>query len=153
MNIYISSDHAGFDLKNVLVKYIADMGHEVVDMGPSVYDESDDYPDLIAPLATKISSLARNGAHTLGIIIGGSGQGEAIVANRFSHVRAGVLNSEDIELVRLMREHNDANVLSIGARFVSTDFAKEAVSVFIDTPFSSDPRHDRRIKEIDKDCK
>jgi ribose 5-phosphate isomerase B len=153
MNVYISSDHAGFELKNILVQYMQELGSTVIDMGPTELHETDDYPDLIAPLASKISTLAGEGQPAIGIILGGSGQGEAIVANRFSRVRAGVLNCDNLELVRLMREHNDANILSIGARFVSTDTAKVAVKIFLQTPFSHDPRHERRIKEIDIECK
>ena len=152
MQILISSDHAGFELKNSLVQYLDSLGHSVEDMGPSAYDESDDYPDLIAPLASKISSSNIGTDSLLGIIIGGSGQGEAIVANRFSGVRAGVLNCDNLELVSLMRQHNDSNIISLGARFVAPDIAKAAVKLFIETEFSADPRHERRIKEIDKEC-
>ncbi len=153
MNIYISSDHAGFELKNILVEFIASLGHTPIDMGPETLNESDDYPDLIAPLAAHISKTAREGKHEFGIILGGSGQGEAIVANRFAGVRAGVLNCDNLELVTLLRQHNDANILSLGARFLSDDVAKRAVQLFLETPFSHDPRHERRIKEIDTECK
>ena len=153
MQILISSDHAGFELKNILTDYVAELGHTITDMGPIEYNESDDYPDLIAPLASKISSSAEGTDSLLGIIIGGSGQGEAIVANRFSDVRAGVLNCHNLELVSLMRQHNDANIISIGARFVSSDIAKQAIKLFIETAFSRDTRHERRIKEIDIECK
>ena len=152
MNILISSDHAGFELKNSLVEFLASAGYNVEDMGPSLFDESDDYPDLIAPLASKISVAKEGTESMLGIIIGGSGQGEAIVANRFSGVRAGVFNCDNLELVKLLREHNDANIIYIGARFVTLDIAKAAVKLFIETEFSHDPRHERRIKEIDIDC-
>ena len=150
-NIYIASDHAGFSLK----KYLKDnlkSDYNFIDMGADIYNESDDYPDLIAPLAVKISNHERNGEKTFGIIIGGSGQGEAIVANRFLGVRAGVYNTENLELVKLMREHNDANIISFGARFVSDLHALEAVKLFLETEFSQDPRHERRIKEIDIEC-
>jgi ribose 5-phosphate isomerase B len=153
MKILISSDHAGFELKNILSAYVENLGHSVLDLGPVEYDESDDYPDLIAPLASKISSSGENTNHLLGIIIGGSGQGEAIVANRFSGVRAGILNCENLELVTLMRQHNDANIISIGARFVSPEIARQAIKLFIETAFSRDTRHERRIKEIDIECK
>lgn len=153
MQILISSDHAGFELKNILSDYVESLGHSVLDLGPTLYDESDDYPDLIAPLASNISSSNKNTDQILGIIIGGSGQGEAIVANRFSGVRAGVFNCENLELVKLMRQHNDANIISIGARFVSSDMAKQASKLFIETAFSRDTRHERRIKEIDIECK
>jgi ribose 5-phosphate isomerase B len=152
MNIYISSDHAGFELKNTLVDFISSLGHTPIDMGPETLIESDDYPDLIAPLAAHISKKASQGVHEFGIILGGSGQGEAMVANRFAGVRAGVLSCDTLELVVLLREHNDANILSLGARFISEETAKRAVQLFIETPFSHDERHTRRIKEIDMEC-
>lgn len=152
MKLYFSSDHAGHTLRKALMEYTRTLGYEVIDFGPETLDESDDYPDFIAPLAAALSIEEKKGAHVRGIILGGSGQGEAMVANRFGHVRAGVLASETIDIVRLLREHNDANVLSIGARFISEDFAKRAVQVFLETEFSHDSRHERRIKEIDIDC-
>jgi ribose 5-phosphate isomerase B len=152
MNIYLSSDHGGFELRNTLETYLISLGYTVTDMGPESYDASDDYPDMIAPLAALVSEKAKKGEEVFGIILGGSGQGEAIVANRFSHVRAGVFNYDNLELVKLLRDHNDANVLSLGARFLSEDTAKQAVKLFIETPFSHDERHERRIKEIDMDC-
>ena len=152
MKLYFSSDHAGFEMKNTLIEYTKSLGYTVEDMGAFTLDDSDDYPDLIAPLASQISNDQKNNLNSLGIILGGSGQGEAIVANRFAGVRAGVLNCENIELVTLLREHNDANVLSIGARFISNDFAKYSVKTFIETEFTHDPRHERRIKEIDIEC-
>jgi ribose 5-phosphate isomerase B len=153
MTVYIASDHAGFEMKNKLVSFVKGLGYEVVDMGPAAYDETDDYPDMIAPLATKISHTASVGEMNMGIILGGSGQGEAIVANRFARVRAGVINSNNFELVTLLREHNDANVISLGARFLSQEEAETAVRMFLETKFSNDPRHERRIKEIDVECK
>jgi ribose 5-phosphate isomerase B len=152
MNIYIASDHAGFEMKEFLLKELSKNDNTVIDLGADSFDESDDYPDLISPLAVQISSDAKNNLHSFGIILGGSGQGEAMVANRFSHVRAGVYNSENLELLKLLRQHNDANVLSLGARFISNSHALEAVKLFITTDFSHDPRHERRIKEIDLDC-
>lgn len=153
MTVYIASDHAGFEMKNKLVSFVRGLGYEIVDMGPSSYNETDDYPDMIAPLAIKISHTAGVGEMNIGIILGGSGQGEAIVANRFARVRAGVINSNNFELVRLLREHNDANVISLGARFLSQEEAETAVKMFLETKFSHDSRHERRIKEIDIECK
>ena len=155
MKIYFASDHAGFEMKKILVEYVRSLGHDTEDLGAFTHDDSDDYPDMIAPLATQISQMTKNiesADRAIGIILGGSGQGEAIVANRFAGVRAGVINNENIELVKLLREHNDANVLSLGARFISPEFAMLAVKTFIDTEFSHDPRHERRIKEIDREC-
>ena len=152
MKIYFASDHAGFVMKTTLMEHATTLGNMAEDMGAYTLNDSDDYPDFIAPLGLQISQDAKNGDQSFGIILGGSGQGEAIVANRFAHVRAGVLNSENIELVTLLRQHNDANILSIGARFVSLKFAQLALKTFIETDFSHDARHERRIKEIDKDC-
>ncbi|MBU0722620.1 RpiB/LacA/LacB family sugar-phosphate isomerase [Patescibacteria group bacterium] len=167
MKIYIGSDHAGFELKNKLVAFLEGGNkYEVIDLGPHHYDKQDDYPELIAPVAQAVS-LDKNAK---GIIIGGSGQGEAIVANRFKGIRAVVfygtgeqlnlLNSskkeEDSEIIKLSRAHNDANILSLGARFLDDNEAKEAVQLWLETPFSGEERHKRRIAKIDsklKKCK
>jgi ribose 5-phosphate isomerase B len=127
------------------------MGYEVVDKGAFKFDEGDDYPDYIIPVAKEISEMATQNdtSKILGIILGGSGQGEAMCANRFPNVRAVVFYGGPIEIIKLSREHNDANILSIGARFVSEDEAKEAVKVWLETAFSGDERHIRRIKKIE----
>lgn len=153
--ILIASDHAGFELKQTLIPFLRDMDYEVKDFGPHEFVEDDDYPDHIAPLAKEIS---QNGGIHQGIVIGGSGQGEAIVANRFRHVRAMVFNGQFHPVdghrvpleVKTAREHNDANVLSLGARFISVEDAKEAVKTFLTTPFSEDKRHERRLKKLDE---
>lgn len=153
--VFIASDHAGFELKQELVPFLRDMGYEVADFGANEFNAEDDYPDFIAPLAKEISE---SGGTLSGIVIGGSGQGEAMVANRFRHVRAVVFNGQyhpDSERhvpleVKTAREHNDANVLSIGARFISVEDAKEAVKTFLTTPFSEDERHIRRLKKVDE---
>ena len=152
MIVYFSSDHAGHELRTELISYVESLGYETKDFGPQTYNESDDYPDFIAPVSAALSEKAQKGEPVLGIILGGSGQGEAMVANRFSHVRAGVFNCDNLELVKLLREHNDANILSFGARFVSVELAKEATKLFLETPFSHDLRHERRSKEIDMEC-
>ncbi len=162
MKVYFASDHAGFELKNKLIPFIKELGFEAVDMGPYVYDPNDDYPDFIIPAAKAVSE---DSEYSMGIIMGGGGQGEAIAANRFANVRAAVfygprqaVSSVDIsgrestdpyECVRLSREHNNANILSLGARFVTEEEAKEAVKIFLETKFSGDERHIRRIKKID----
>ncbi|MEI6400130.1 MAG: RpiB/LacA/LacB family sugar-phosphate isomerase [bacterium] len=161
MKVYFASDHAGYELKNALIEYVRSLGYEVEDLGPHTYDANDDYPITIEPLAVAIANSEgpesiegqEKIAHqtdVCGIIIGGSGQGEAIVANRHEGVRAIEYYGGDLEIVVLGREHNDANVLSLGARFISVDEAKQAVKYFLETPFSEDVRHVRRIKEIDK---
>jgi len=144
MKVFLASDHAGFELKKKLVSFVSSLGHEAIDKGPFELNEKDDYPDFMAPVALSVAN-----GEGVGIIMGGSGQGEAMVANRVKSARAGVYYGGPLELVKKMREHNDANVLSIGARFVSEDEAKDAVKTFLETPFSGDERHVRRIKKID----
>ncbi|MCW9054573.1 MAG: RpiB/LacA/LacB family sugar-phosphate isomerase [Candidatus Pacebacteria bacterium] len=146
MKIYIATDHAGFELKGRLMPLLRELGHEVVDCGAETYDESDDYPDFIAKAAEAVSE----NPECRGVILGGSGQGEAIVANRYPRVRTAVYYGGPIDIVSLAREHNDANILSLGARFLSDEEAQEAVRVFLATPFSDDERHVRRIAKIDK---
>ena len=144
MNIHIGTDHAGFELKNKLVEYLNKLGHEITDHGAFSYDPNDDYPDFIAPVAHAVSM----DMNSLGIILGGSGQGEAMNANRFAEVRAIEYYGGEIEIVKLGREHNNANILSLGARFVTDDEAYEAVRVFIETEFSGDERHIERLSKF-----
>jgi len=147
MKIYLGSDHAGYDLKEQLKKFLAEeLDYEVTDFGAEVFDESDDYPDFIVPVAKAVA----NEKGSLGIILGGSGQGEAMVANRERGIRAAVYYGGPIEIITLSREHNDANILSLGARFLGVDNAKEAVKLWIETEFSCNQRHKRRIEKIDK---
>ncbi len=145
MKIYLASDHAGFELKNILVDFLRAQKHEVEDMGPSALQPGDDYPDFIKPLAQKV---AQNKG-SFGIALGGSGEGESIAANRVEGARAAEYYGGNLQVVRLAREHNDANMLSLGARFINTEHAKEAVELFLATPFSGDERHARRIKKLD----
>ncbi len=145
--IYFATDHAGFELKNILLAYVRDtLGYSVEDCGPSEYDPDDDYPDFISIAASKISHSPEDKA----VILGGSGQGEAMVANRFSNVRATVFYGGDTQIITLSREHNNANILSLGARFVSEDEAKKVVKLWLDTSFSGDQRHIRRIEKIEQ---
>lgn len=145
MKIYIASDHAGFELKNKLIFFLRGTAHQVMDKGAFSYDRADDYPDFVREAAR---AVAEDG-EAIGIVIGGSGQGEAIAANRVRGVRAAVFYGGSIELVRLAREHNNANILSLGARFITEEEARAAVLLFMDTPFSGEPRHERRINKID----
>lgn len=154
MKIVLASDHAGFDLKAELAVFLASLGYDVEDVGAMQYDEEDDYPDFIAEAARRVST---GGGMVRAIVLGGSGQGEAIAANRFPHVRAVVYNGEsrgavfnDLDEIALSREHNDANVLSLGARFLTVPEAKEAVQRWLTTPFSGDARHVRRIEKIER---
>lgn len=154
MKIFIGTDHAGFELKEALVPYLKELGYEVHDKGAPIFKDNDDYPDYIIPVAEAVSADPHN---VMGIVIGGSGQGEAICANRFPHVRAVVFNGQyrptDGRLVpyeiMITRQHNNANILSLGARFLSIEEAKQSVKLWLETPFSNDLRHMRRLKKID----
>ncbi len=146
MKILIASDHAGFELKSKLIAVLEEMTLSVEDRGAFALDPNDDFPDFIGAVARCVSNDPEN---VKGIVIGGSGQGEAISANRFPQVRAAVFYGGPEEIVRLSREHNDANVLSLGARFMDFEEAKRAVTLWIGTPFSGDERHVRRIAKIE----
>lgn len=139
MRVYLGSDHAGYELKSHLLDWLTEHGHDPVDCGPHVYDATDDYPPfcLRTALRTAADPLA------LGVVIGGSGNGEAIAANKVQGVRCAL--AWNAETARLAREHNDANVLSVGARMHDTDAATTLVEVFLSTPYSGEERHERRI--------
>lgn len=153
--VYISSDHAGYQLKEELKPLMTKLGFEVIDKGPFIFDESDDYPDFVKLVAKEISMSPSD----FGIIIGASGQGEAIVANRFKNVRAVVyyggksyqkdISGNKLGLITSTRNHNDANILSLGARFLTERRAEKAVKLFLQTPFSKEERHLRRIRKIE----
>ncbi|MBI1957306.1 MAG: RpiB/LacA/LacB family sugar-phosphate isomerase [Candidatus Niyogibacteria bacterium] len=150
MKIYLASDHAGFELKEKIKKYLTELGHAVEDRGPARFDPEDDYPDLIRPAAEAVAA----DPESRGIILGGSGQGEAMVANRIRGIRAVVFYGgqwvgHGDRVVKLSRDHNDANILSLGARFMDFLMAQRAIDLWLKTPFSRDERHLRRIKKID----
>lgn len=147
MKVFIGTDHAGFHLKELLKSWLTEEGNDVVDCGAEKEDANDDYPDFIAPVAR---AVAEDPEKTRGIILGGSGQGEAIVANRFPKVRAAVYYGGPEQIITLAREHNNANILSLGARLLSFDDAKRAVSLFLATPFNTQPRHARRLAKIEQ---
>ena len=147
MTIYLSSDHAGFTLKNHLVQYLNGLGYTIVDKGPYSEDPQDDYPDMVALVAEEVLKEPNS---VKGIVLGGSGQGEAIAANRFKGIRAAVYYGGALDVIRLSREHNDANILSLGARLVSESEAEEAVKVWLETPYSKEERHSRRIAKLDR---
>ncbi len=142
MRIFLGSDHAGFALKGRLIQRLRELGHEPVDCGPAAFDPEDDYPPYI--LAAAAAAAAEPGS--LGIVIGGSGNGEAIAANKVRGVRCALAFSDDT--ARLGREHNDANVVSLGARMYDADDAVRFAEIFVATPFSEDARHVRRIGQL-----
>jgi ribose 5-phosphate isomerase B len=162
MKIYIGTDHAGFPLKEKLKVYLEELeqGYEVEDFGAFNLVPDDDYPDYVKQVAEAVAK----DKGSFGVILGGSGQGEAMCANRTSEVRAAVFygqkeliadvdaeghkSADPFEIIKLVREHNDANILSLGARFITEDEAKFAVELFLNTKFSGDERHVRRIQKF-----
>lgn len=167
MKIFIGTDHAGYNVKETLKVHLTDQGHEVVDKGAFTLDPNDDYPDFVRPVAEEVGKGSGTKTEEVrGIIIGGSGSGEAMCANRVKGARALVFygpvapkgavdvsgreSADPYELVKLARLHNNANILSLGMRFLTDDQILEAVRVFLNTPFSGDERHIRRIEKLDK---
>ena len=142
VRVYLGSDHAGFELKATLVAWLTEAGHEPVDCGPHDYDPEDDYPAYVMRAAQEVTA----DPGSLGIVIGGSGNGEQIAANKVPGIRAALAWTAGT--ARLAREHNDANVLSLGAREYSLDDAVSFAKVFVETPFSEEIRHARRLAEI-----
>ena len=145
MNIHLATDHAGLGLKNTIKDYLTEKGHEVTDHGAHEYDAQDDYPDFIFPCARAVAA----DPESRGIILGGSGQGEAMAANRIKGVRAAVYYGSEREIARLSREHNNANVLSLGARFISEQEIYDIIETWLDKPFEGG-RHQRRIDKLDR---
>lgn len=162
MKIALSTDHAGFEQLVHLSTFLTNAGHQCVNFGPAQFTPDDDYPDFIMPAAQAVAS----GECSMGVIMGGSGQGEAMVANRVTGIRCAVyygpasatgsINqqgdqaADSYEVVRLSRLHNDANMLSIAARFVSSSEIEKVVPLWLETKFSNDPKHLRRIQKIDQ---
>ncbi len=142
MKVYLGTDHAGFELKEKIKSFLQENDYEVEDCGALTYDKNDDYPDFIAKAAIGVSE----NPGSFGIVFGKSGAGECIVANKIKGIRA-VLGFTK-ENVKLAREHNDANVLSLGSLFVNDDLARELVKIFLESPFSNEERHIRRINKI-----
>lgn len=151
MNIFIGTDHAGFELKQKLSVFLESLGHEVEDKGAFEYDAYDDYPDYVSLVAKEISKHD-DSTNFRGIVLGGSGQGEAMCANKYKNVRALTYYGENpnISIIKASRNDNDSNVLSLGARFITEDEAFKATEVWLSTPFSGDERHVRRIAKINK---
>jgi ribose 5-phosphate isomerase B len=143
--IYVAADHAGFALKEAIKAHLIQKGHKVEDMGAYSLNPTDDYPNFVIPAVQKVAEDPEN---SRAIVLGGSGQGEATVANRFKGVRAAVYYGGSVDIVKLSRQHNNANVLSLGARFLTPQQALEAVDLWLATPFEGG-RHERRIQKID----
>lgn len=162
MKIAITTDHAGFEALQLLDAYIISLGHETVNLGPKTLEMDDDYPDYMFPAAQAVAS----GDCERAIILGGSGQGEAMAANRVKGVRCAVfygpvvaktaidaegkLSTDPYEIIKLSRQHNDANVLSLSGRFLSLDEMKTAIKIWLETNFSGVERHARRVKKLDE---
>lgn len=160
MKVYLASDHVGFALKTKLKPFLEEKGYEVIDCGANVLDKDDDYPDFISQAAAEVSK----DPNSRGIVMGGSGQGEAMVANKYKNVRCalfyspaipkqaaditGRVSEDPLEMIRLTREHNDANMLSLGVRFVTEEAAMQVVAMWLEAPFSNHERHARRIEKI-----
>jgi ribose 5-phosphate isomerase B len=142
VRVYLGSDHAGFELKSRLIDWLTSAGHDPVDCGPKSYDPEDDYPVYILRAAEGVAG----DPGSLGIVIGGSGNGEQIAANKVRGIRAAV--AWTVETAQLARQHNDANILSLGARMYSDDDSLEFTKTFVATPFSGVARHARRLAEI-----
>ncbi|MBM7772447.1 ribose 5-phosphate isomerase B [Actinokineospora baliensis] len=142
MRVYLGSDHAGFELKTHLVEHLTAAGHEVVDVGPHAYDALDDYPPFCVETARRV--VADEGS--LGVVLGGSGNGEQIAANKVAGCRAALAWS--VETAQLSRQHNNAQVIGVGSRMHSTEEATAIVEAFLATDFSGDERHQRRINQL-----
>lgn len=155
--IYIGSDHAGYKLKEKLKTYIIELGYQVDDKGSFALNNDDDYPDYVKLVANAVASNSEN----RGIVLGASGQGEAMCANKVKGVRALVyyggkncqkdINGNKMGIVASARQHNNANILSLGSRFLRERRAKKAVKIFLETPFSNEERHIRRINKLESD--
>ncbi len=144
--IILGSDHAGFRLKESVKESLEKAGYAVEDVGADSYDAEDDYPDFVHKAASKVAKDKQS----RGIVFGGSGQGEAITANKVKGIRAALYYGKNMEIVELSRTHNDANILSLGARFLTDKDAIKAIKIWLNIPFSNKERHLRRIKKISK---
>ena len=146
MRVHLGSDHAGLDLKDHLLNWLQEHGYEPVDHGPFVYDALDDYPVFCLRAAEGVAAEQRDGLDSLGVVIGGSGNGEQIAANKVIGVRSALVWSEQTAV--LAREHNNANVVAVGGRMHSLEDMTRFVEVFLSTPFPGDERHVRRIAQL-----
>ncbi|WP_431859509.1 ribose-5-phosphate isomerase [Micrococcus terreus] len=146
MRVHIATDHAGMELSAHLVKHLTAAGYEMVDHGPAEYDALDDYPGFCINAALAVAAERAEGKDSLGIVLGGSGNGEQIAANKVEGIRAAL--AWNLDTARLAREHNDANVVAVGGRQHSLEEATELIEAFLAEPFSNDERHVRRIGKI-----
>ena len=155
MKIYIGSDHAGYEFKEKLKTYLSEMGHEVLDKGAFSFEITDDYPDFIRPVAEGVAG----DAGSFGIVLGASGQGEAMCANRVPGARAALYygkpskdqtdaGGQVLNMIESTRVHNNANIISLGMRFLTEEEAKAVIQTFLNTSFSGDERHEKRIKKL-----
>lgn len=162
MLLLFAGDHAGFEMDNMkekLMEFVRSLGHDVEDLGPVEPKAGDDYPDYVIPLARKVASQeARNkternqhgsDAEVRGIVVAGSGQGEIIAMNRIKGARAALFCPCNLELIKASRDHNDSNIFAIGARFCTVDEAKQGIKLWLETPFSGEERHIRRLQKIE----
>ena len=146
MKIHIATDHAGMELSAFLVESLTNFGHDVIDHGPKVYDALDDYPGFCLAAAMAVASDQREGVPALGIVLGGSGNGEQMSANKVPGIRAALIWNP--ETAKLARDHNDANVAAVGARQHDKNEVLDLIKIFIEQPFSNDERHVRRISKL-----
>ncbi len=144
ITIFLASDHAGFKLKEKIKMHLAKKNVPFQDLGPHSLNKEDDYPEFIIPVAEKVAKT-RN---SLGIVLGGSGQGEAIAANKVKGIRAAVIYNYNPSIIKLSKEHNNANILSLGARFLSEKQVFQTIDLWLKTKFSEEKRHIRRLKKI-----
>ena len=146
MKIHIGTDHAGLDFKNTITQHLTQQGHQVTDHGAYEFNPEDDYPAFCIATAEAVMQDQFDGEQSLGVVFGGSGNGEQIAANKVTGIRAALVWNEDT--AKLARQHNDANVISIGARQHTQEEALRLIDLFINEPFSGDERHVRRISQI-----
>jgi ribose 5-phosphate isomerase B len=146
MRIHIATDHAGLDLSHFLIRELTKQGHQVFDHGPATYEPLDDYPSFCINAALAVVADQQAGVEALGIVLGGSGNGEQIAANKVKGIRAALAWNEST--AKLAREHNDANVIAVGARQHTQDEVLHLIELFVAEPFSNDERHVRRIGKI-----
>ena len=146
MRVHIAADHAGFSLKQYLARRLTEARYEVIDHGADRYNAEDDYPGFCISCAQAVATDEADGYQSMGVVLGGSGNGEQLAANTVRGIRAALVTH--LDLATLARSHNDANVIALGARFTAPEFAWVLVRAFLNTPFSGEPRHVRRVQQL-----